>query len=147
LLRQCGAERRRTLRQLFSAFPGGRSGAALVLLRVALGTTGIAEGFSCLVQGANIESQGFGMILATSGAFVLAGLFTSYMATVVAIAIACRDLSPLSIAPSTLIQGTHTSGILFVLGLAVALLGPGQFSLDFRLFGRREIMIPRRREE
>jgi uncharacterized membrane protein YphA (DoxX/SURF4 family) len=31
---------------------------------------------------------------------------------------------------------------LIVLSIAVALLGPGAFSLDARMFGRREITIP-----
>jgi uncharacterized membrane protein YphA (DoxX/SURF4 family) len=31
---------------------------------------------------------------------------------------------------------------LFVISIAITLLGPGAFSLDARLFGRREIIIP-----
>jgi hypothetical protein len=31
---------------------------------------------------------------------------------------------------------------LMVLATAIALLGPGAFSIDSRLFGRREILIP-----
>jgi hypothetical protein len=30
-----------------------------------------------------------------------------------------------------------------LLGIAVTLLGPGALSVDFRLFGHREIIIPR----
>ena len=36
-------------------------------------------------------------------------------------------------------------GLLFVIGVAVALMGPGAFSVDCRLFGRREIVVPRTR--
>jgi len=32
-----------------------------------------------------------------------------------------------------------------VLAIVIALLGPGAFSIDARLFGRREILIPRHR--
>ena len=38
-------------------------------------------------------------------------------------------------------------GELVVLAGAVALLGPGAFSIDARLFGRREVFIPRRANE
>jgi uncharacterized membrane protein YphA (DoxX/SURF4 family) len=41
---------------------------------------------------------------------------------------------------------THASSIahlnLAIIGIALVLLGPGAFSLDARLFGRREIIIP-----
>jgi uncharacterized membrane protein YphA (DoxX/SURF4 family) len=36
---------------------------------------------------------------------------------------------------------------LVVLAAAIALLGPGAYSIDARLFGRREIFIPRRVDE
>lgn len=36
---------------------------------------------------------------------------------------------------------------LVVLAAAIALLGPGEYSIDARLFGRREVFIPRRANE
>jgi uncharacterized membrane protein YphA (DoxX/SURF4 family) len=43
-------------------------------------------------------------------------------------------------------ENTHGKAIasiyLAVISLAIVLLGPGAFSLDARLFGRREIVIP-----
>jgi len=34
-----------------------------------------------------------------------------------------------------------------ILAAAIALLGPGAFSLDARLFGRREIVIPKDKKQ
>ncbi|HEX3543577.1 MAG TPA: hypothetical protein VHT31_03545 [Candidatus Acidoferrum sp.] len=41
-----------------------------------------------------------------------------------------------------LLNGTLVSLEMIVMAAAIALLGPGAFSLDARLFGRREILIP-----
>lgn len=77
-----------------------------------------------------------------SGLLVLIGVFTPYSAAAITIGTVGRQWY--GAVPSQLLQGTPAIGILVVLGIAVTLLGPGLFSLDFRLFGRREIVIPRR---
>jgi uncharacterized membrane protein YphA (DoxX/SURF4 family) len=41
-----------------------------------------------------------------------------------------------------LLGGTPALILIALMAVAVALLGPGAFSLDARLFGRREIVIP-----
>jgi len=41
------------------------------------------------------------------------------------------------------LEGGAALGLLCLMGLSVALLGPGAFSVDARLFGRREIVVPR----
>ncbi len=51
-------------------------------------------------------------------------------------------LTPLAAGLSVAILGF--SDARWLVSLALALLGPGAFSLDARLFGRREIIIPRR---
>ncbi len=137
----------RTLRQQFAAFPGGRPGMALVLLRLALGITAITESLIYFSQAVRIESLCFGAFLVAAGGFVSIGLLTSYAATALAIATAFRyflDLSP----PLAVPQSGVLMGVLFIaMATAVALLGPGLFSMDFRLFGHREIVIPRRGQE
>lgn len=46
---------------------------------------------------------------------------------------------------SVLLSGDGLSDVLVVIvAVAVVLLGPGAFSVDSRLFGRREVVIPRR---
>jgi hypothetical protein len=41
-----------------------------------------------------------------------------------------------------LFAGRMASFEMIVMGVAIALLGPGVFSLDARLFGRHEVIIP-----
>ena len=52
-----------------------------------------------------------------------------------------RGLAPR--AASAPLESSAALGLLFVMGVTVALLGPGAFSVDARLFGRREIVVPR----
>jgi uncharacterized membrane protein YphA (DoxX/SURF4 family) len=129
------------------AFPGGRSGVALLFLRFAFGLIGIAEGFIYLSQAAKLESLCLGIVLEVAGVLVVVGLLTSYSAMAIAIGTVCRGLISSSISPYVFLQGPFSSELLIVLGIVITLLGPGVFSLDSRLFGRREIVIPRRTRE
>lgn len=107
-------------------------------------------GFSLIVQAvAYIQSPdrdlwvwGVAALAFTCAAFLLAGLMTPLVAVVVA-------LSGIGIAfswipqPSQDLFDSYPDIInLIVLSVAIALLGPGAFSLDARMFGRREITIP-----
>lgn len=68
-----------------------------------------------------------------SAGCLLAGLMTPLFAVVITIASAALALSGLF----------QTSIETIVLAVAVSLLGPGAFSLDARMFGRREILLPK----
>jgi hypothetical protein len=131
------------LRQLFSTFPGGGAGIGLLLVRCALGLTGITDGVVSIVRGADLPTRCFGAVLAAAGMLVVVGLFTSSAGVAIALCAAFRALSLLTDLPSNVVDGPLRSAVISVLGIAVALLGPGAFSVDFRLFGRREIIIPR----
>lgn len=65
-------------------------------------------------------------------ACLLVGFMTPLIAIVVTIGAAALVISGLFQSPLEII----------VLTIAVALLGPGAFSLDARMFGRREILLP-----
>jgi hypothetical protein len=115
-----------------------------VLLRFALGVLGIAEGIHCFGLGVGHASALLGAILTAAAVMVSIGLLTSYSASIIALAMIWRAVAFSSLPCSPLLRGPCAAGILVVLGIALTLLGPGLFSLDFRLFGRREIVIPRR---
>jgi len=73
---------------------------------------------------------------------VLAGaglLLLGFMTPVVSIMIAVASMAAAFTNPELI-------GVI-VLGLAIAFLGPGAFSIDARMFGRREILIPKNSSE
>jgi len=72
----------------------------------------------------------------------LAGLMTPLVAVLVAAGGIGVALSWLPLPSETLFDGYLAITNLVVLSIAIALLGPGAFSLDARMFGRREIIIP-----
>lgn len=77
-----------------------------------------------------------------AGAFLLAGLMTPFVAVFVAVGGIGIALSWIPL-PGQALFDSHMAIInLIVLSIAIALLGPGAFSLDARMFGRREITIP-----
>ena len=77
-----------------------------------------------------------------SGAFLLFGLMTPFMAVLVAAGGIAAVLSWIPLPAQTLSDSYPAILNLIVLSIAIALLGPGAFSLDARMFGRREITIP-----
>ncbi len=139
-----GAPGRYALQRLYSTFPGGRPGLGLLLLRAAVGITATAQGVFYLL-GPSSPSSGkllLGLVLMASGASLAAGLFTPLAGPLVGLCFLGIALSWFP-APS---WGLHDARLvafgMIITGAALALLGPGAFSLDGRLFGRREIVIP-----
>ena len=84
-----------------------------------------------------------GLLLAAAGAFLLAGLLTPLASLVVAILTIAVGETLLSPPRINLFNAPLPAAVVTVVAVAVSLLGPGWLSLDCRLFGRREIIIPR----
>lgn len=76
------------------------------------------------------------------GAFLLVGLMTPFVAVLVATGGIAAVLSWIPLPGQALSDSYPALLNLIVLAIAIALLGPGAFSLDARMFGRREITIP-----
>ena len=112
---------------MFSSFPDGAPGLGLLLLRAVLGVSAISSGVADLGTGPLV-----GALAIVVGCSLLAGFLTPVAATLL-------GLGALNIAVS---QGKWTPVSVVIVALAAALLGPGAFSIDARLFGRREIIIP-----
>lgn len=136
---------KRKLNMAFSLFPAGKAGLGLLLLRAVVGAAAIILGRAFVERGnPTIWVWFVGLLAGTSGAFLLVGFLTQFAAFLAALAGAVIGLSQLS-PLTTGLFGARLS-ILFLMSLATAtlLLGPGAFSVDARLFGRREIIIPPR---
>ena len=122
------------MRRLFSTFAYGAPGVGLLLLRLTAGTALVFLGITALFEGARGGSAAidFGMIL--FGALLLVGLWTPVAGTAVAIGATWLGFSrSLPLSPCAFIA---------ILGAALALLGPGAWSLDAWIYGWRRFDIP-----
>ena len=125
---------------VFRGFPDGRTGLGLFLLRATLGTAALILGRSDMAAGVWVA----GWCALGAGVALWIGVATPLAAALVGLAAAAIWTSVLPpVNPSLFASGTS---LVFVAAVAAAvvLLGPGAFSLDARLFGLREIIIPPR---
>lgn len=131
------------LRRLFSAYPGGLAGIGLVLLRSVIGFTAAWQGVLCWATkdtAATVRIAGGFAVVA--GVLLVTGFRTRLSSFIIASDIAY--LSVLNLSPLGRDLFDRWLPVLFAetMCMAVLLLGPGAFSIDARLFGRREIIIP-----
>jgi len=111
------------------------------LLRCTVGCAAIIQAISSFATAAASDWQSWtcGTVSIVAGALLILGLVTP-LASALVIAGYSGLVSTLPLVPS------YASGLASMQTIAgavsVALLGPGAFSLDSRLFGRREIIIP-----
>ncbi len=131
---------------MFSMFPDGSPGAGLLLLRAAGGAVLITQGAAYL---GDKNESGFLALIVVSvtcvvGLLLLIGFLTR-MAALVAAVIGVNSVLAWFPRVNTALSVTPTTAVLFAaVAIAVICLGPGAYSLDGRLFGRREIVIPTR---
>jgi uncharacterized membrane protein YphA (DoxX/SURF4 family) len=135
--------RRRDLSRLFSTFPGGGKGFGLLLLRAAIGVIAIFDGISALAMSGHAATVVAGGLAILIGVALLIGLFTPVASGLAALAAAGLSISSLSLPAADPFDSKPLTVLVAIVAVAVALLGPGALSLDARLFGRREIIIPR----
>lgn len=112
-----------SLQRLFSTFPDGRPGIGLLCLRLGVSIPLIHYGIGSL------PPSPLDLVAAFAGIFLLAGLWTPLAGAAVAMTelwiVFSQSADP------------WTHFLLAVLGASLALLGPGAWSVDARLFGRK----------
>jgi hypothetical protein len=122
------------VQRLFSTFPQGLPGIGLVLLRAAVAIPLVQQAIVGLLNAS--PPAPLGLLAAGAALLLLVGLWTPVAGVLVAVAELGLALSHPA-EPWTFVHfGT--------LGAALAMLGPGGWSVDARLFGRKHIQIPQR---
>jgi putative oxidoreductase len=120
-----------SLQRLFSTFANGLPGLGLMLQRLVISAILVSGAVAHLSATPQVASAGPPLIDAGMGILLLVGLWTPVAGAIVAV----RELWVM-----------FSSGgdpwmplVLATLGVTLAMIGPGAWSIDARLFGRRQI--------
>ena len=114
----------------------------MLLLRAAVSIAAVVQGVIYLAD-ANLTAATFAaaMVYLLAGAALLIGFLTPIAGVLLGLGAIGFSVFP---APGqSLFEGKLSVIFAAIMTAAVVFLGPGAFSLDARLFGRREIIIPR----
>ena len=123
------------MQRLFSTFPDGWPGTGLVLLRAvtAIPLVQFIKGPVAPTLTFSITLQ---LLAASCSALLMVGLWTP----IAGLLMAGAELSLLLFH----FNSSSMPIVLAALGVALAMIGPGAWSVDARLFGRKRIRIPQR---
>lgn len=127
---------------MFTTFPDEWPGAGILLLRVGMGVAFVAQGIAYLGADHELKTLIIALLMVVGGALLLIGSLSRWVALA---ATATSLLSLFSWFPAPrvgLFESPITAFIVIVVAVSLACMGPGAFSLDARLFGRREVIIP-----
>ena len=125
------------MRRLFSTFAHGRPGLGLLLLRVVAGIALVFQAATALWGDPSIGSTTLYVLTGVVGVLLLIGLWTPVAGSVLAV---------LASSSAFLHWAEFLSWFLLgALGAALALLGPGAWSVDAHLFGWKRVELPDRK--
>ena len=131
------------MQRFFLAFPGGWPGIALLVLRAALSLVVLVQGgFYFRATNTTPAQWTAGLTLILGGLLLLIGFLTPVAGGIVGLGGLGIWLSLLPLSATTLFDSSVAVVFGATILLAVVILGPGAFSVDARVFGRREIIIP-----
>ena len=124
------------MQRLFSTFPEGWPGFGLVFLRTVAAIPPVRHGIAGLLAAPQPALVLLQLVAAGASALLLVGFWTPVAGVLMALAEMCLAFSHSNDPWIHILLGS--------LGASLAMLGPGAWSLDARLFGRKRIQIPQR---
>lgn len=109
-----------------------------------VGLTLLAQGVAYLNNWSSLtfRSLGIATLCLASGTCLVAGVLTPLASTLTILGSIGLAVSWLPLPSHDVLSGNLAVVNMMVMAMVIALLGPGAFSLDSRMFGRREIVIP-----
>lgn len=115
-----------------------------MILRLALGLTACVQGGFYFTAPSSLTpvSAAIAFLLSVTGLGILSGFLTPACSGAAALVIAAMAVSLIPLPESGPLQSRSHAAMAASIAAALVLLGPGSLSLDARLFGRREIIIP-----
>jgi len=132
------------VQRLFSSFPEGWPGVGLIFLRLAVAVNAIICGLDALVAPNShaITVWVVGSLAIAVGAAIFAGFLTPAAGAAATVGYFVSGISSFLKTEGKTDISTLAAFNLAAISAALVMLGPGAFSFDARLFGRREIIIP-----
>ena len=125
------------VRRLYSTFAGGWPGAGLLFMRLVIGSVLVVRGSAKLWIDPPLNVGILAALLIGAGILLIAGLWTPIVGTSVAL---------IEVWKIIMLPGDKWVWLLLgTAGAALAMLGPGLWSIDARLFGWKRIETPPRK--
>jgi hypothetical protein len=122
------------LQRLFSTFADGFPGGGILLLRLLLGGALLQRGIAALNVAARPELLLLQIIGAAAGLLMMGGLWTPVAGILAALVEGWIAFTQ---------PGTQSlSVILAGLAISLAMIGPGTWSIDAQLYGRKQVFPP-----
>jgi uncharacterized membrane protein YphA (DoxX/SURF4 family) len=120
----------------------------LVMLRSVIGFTAAWQGVLCLAtKDAGATFRIVGGLAVLTGILLVTGFRTRLASFFIALGIAFISLCTFPLPTRDLFDRLLPTLFAETMSLAVVFLGPGAFSIDAHLYGRKEIIIPYRSRE
>lgn len=122
------------MQRLFSTFANGWPGKGLLIQRLVTGAALVISAIAPLLKDLSPLSVAPQLLAALAGIFLALGLWTPVSGTLVAVAELWLAFERL--------DNPFVAVLLATFGVTLAMIGPGAWSVDARLFGRKHLETP-----